>query len=240
MVARRFIEVLVLTVSLVPGTSGRAAAQAAPPSKAAIDMSAHFAEVGTVHEAIIRGDLAAARAAASALAQREFAGLPESTAPDRQAMKTLASRVAAATDVQSAAAGTASMLGACGDCHRAAGVVPAPALPDRPVVGQTVGHMLDHQRAADQLMQGLVVPSSALWHLGAQGLRGAPLGTGKLPKDHRLTADVAAAEQRVHALAEDAAAATEPAARAAVYGQVLGTCASCHSLHSTIWGPAKR
>ena len=193
-----------------------------------------------VHDAVIRGDLAAARAAASALAAREFTGLPAAAAPFRDTIRTLAGRVAAATDVTSAAAGTASMLGACGDCHRAAGVAPAPAVPDRPVVGQTVGHMLDHQRADDQLVQGLVVPSSSAWNQGAQGLRVAPLASGKLPKDPKLTSEVAAGEQRLHQLADEAAGTSDPRARAALYGRLLATCASCHTLHANVWGPSKR
>lgn len=237
---RRFAVVLAMTAAFAPATIGRAARQDAPASKTALDMSAHFAEVGAVHEAVIRGDLAGAKAAAAALAAREFTGLPEKTATHRQAMKALAERVASATDVAMAAAGTAAMLGACGECHRTAGVLPAPALPQRPVVGQAVGHMLDHQRAADHLMQGLVIPSSTLWNQGAQGLRVAPLSRGQLPKDPRLTAEVAAGEQRVHALGDEAAGTSEPQARAAIYGKVISTCASCHSLHSNIWGPSKR
>jgi cytochrome c553 len=100
--------------------------------------------------------------------------------------------------------------------------------------------MLDHQRAADQMMQGLVVPSPALWNMGAQGLRTAPLSTSKLPKDPRLTAERASGEKRVHALADQAAAASETKDRVAVYGQVLAACAGCHSVHGTIWGPTQR
>jgi cytochrome c553 len=107
-------------------------------------------------------------------------------------------------------------------------------------VGQTVGHMLDHQRAADHLMQGLIVPSSTLWNQGAQGLRQAPLSNGKLPKDQKLTADVAAGELHVHQLGDRAAGTSDPQARSALYGELLGTCARCHSLHQNIWGPTKR
>jgi len=117
-----------------------------------------------------------------------------------------------------------------------------PAVDTRPVpsVGQTVGHMLAHERAVEQLMQGLVVPSSAAWNEGAQALRIAPLGRGKLPKDPKLTPELMEGEQRLHQLAERAAAATGTPDRAALYGEMIGTCAACHSLHPNVWGPGKR
>jgi cytochrome c553 len=203
-------------------------------------MKAHFGEVSAVHEAVIRGDLAAARAAANRLAAHDYSGLPAVTRSYQDTVKQLAGQVTAAKDVKAAATATAYLVGVCGDCHRAAGVVPAPALPERPAVGETVGHMLDHQRAVDALMQGLAVPSPSLWNQGAQGLRVAPLRSSKLPKDPKLTDDIVGNERRVHQLADQAAGTTEPQARAALYGEILTTCANCHSLHANIWGPSKR
>jgi len=236
----RLLSLVAATV-LAGGLEARVGAQAPPAGAApAGAMAGHFAEIGQVHDAVIRGDLAAARRAAGVLAAGDSEGLPAKTRPSSDQMKMLAGRVAAATDVAAAASGTAAMLGTCGECHLLAGAHPAPALPDRPAVGQTVGHMLDHQRALDRMMQGLVVPSSALWNEGAQALRVAPLASGKLPKDPKLTPDVAAGEQRVHQLADQAAGTSDPQARSALYGELLGTCARCHSLHANIWGPTRR
>jgi mono/diheme cytochrome c family protein len=227
---------VVLAVAAIAGAG--LAAQGTPAT--ARDMRSHFVQVAVVHEAVIRGDLQAVHAAATMLAKSDAAGLPAALVAQHQAMRSLAERLATASDVSAAASGTAALLGACGECHRVAGAMPGPALPSRPTVGEAVGHMLDHQRAADQMMQGLVLPSPALWNMGAQALRTAPLGTGKLPKDPKLTSEVASSEKRVHALAEQAATATEPKDRVAVYGQLLATCATCHSVHSTIWGPTKK
>ena len=69
------------------------------------------------------------------------------------------------------AASTAAMLAACGDCHRAAGTMPAPAAPAAPAVGGVVGHMLEHQRAVDLMVQGLTVPSTSAWNEGAANAR---------------------------------------------------------------------
>jgi cytochrome c553 len=132
------------------------------------------------------------------------------------------------------------MLASCGDCHTAAGT--RPALPSAPpaAVGGVVGHMLDHQRAIDQMLQGLVVPSATLWRQGADGLKAAPLHRSALPRDGALSRDVIAAEKRLHQMAEEAATTNEPAARSGQYARMLTTCAECHSAHQKIWGPSRR
>jgi hypothetical protein len=230
-------RVVVVTSMALTGLGATvfAADQASAPRAA---MTGHFTEVTAVHEAVIRGDLEAARKAAGPIATRDLTG-PANTAAARDELKSLAGRVVSAPDLAAAATATGTMLRACGDCHRLAGVMPVLKLPVRPAVGKTVGHMLEHQRAADQLLQGLVIPSSTSWNQGAQALRTAPLRMGQLPKDPKLTEDVAAGEQRIHQLADQAAGASEPAARAAVYGQMLTACATCHALHKGIWGPSR-
>jgi hypothetical protein len=118
--------------------------------------------------------------------------------------------------------------------------MPAVAVRPVPAIGQTVGHMLNHQHAIEQLLQGLVVPSSTAWNEGAQALRTAPIARGKLPKDPKLNSELMEGERRLHQLAERAATAGTTADRVAVYGEMLGTCAACHSLHPNVWGPGKR
>lgn len=130
------------------------------------------------------------------------------------------------------------MFATCGACHASAGTRPALPVPPPPAAGGVVGHMLDHQRAIDQMMQGLVLPSATLWRQGAEHLKVAPLRREKLPRDGALTRDVIAAEMRVHGMADEAIATTEPAVRARQYAQILTTCAECHSAHRKVWGPS--
>jgi hypothetical protein len=155
-------------------------------------------------------------------------------------MQAAAERVGQAADFAAAAAPAAAMLGTCGECHRALSVLPAVAERPIPPVGEAVGHMLNHGRASDQLMEGLVLPSQTAWNDGAQALRTAPITRGKLPKDPKLTPEVMAGEQRLHQLANRAAAATATPDRVAVYGEMLATCGSCHALHPNVWGPGKQ
>ena len=110
----------------------------------------------------------------------------------------------------------------------------------RPDVGGIVGHMLTHQRAADDLLQGLVIPSESRWQEGAAKLETLTLGAEDWPRDPKLTAETRQADVTVHALADQAREAATARARANVYVDLLTTCASCHSLHRRVWGPTGR
>jgi hypothetical protein len=218
-----------------------AAHEAAPGGRqASIGMRAHFDDVLHVHDAIVRGDLDDARGRAQQVAAREFTGVPESAARHLAAMRGAAGRVAAAGDLPEAAKAAGAMLGTCGECHRAVGAMPAVHARPTPPVGETVGHMLAHQRAVEHLLQGLVVPSSTAWNEGAQALRSAPLKRSRLPRDSKLTSEIAAGETRLHELADEAAGTSALPARAAIYGQMVETCSRCHTLHTNIWGPGRR
>jgi cytochrome c553 len=214
-------------------------AQVKPSNPQTADhMKEHYTKVREVEAAVIRGDLEAVREPASWLAAHESSReLDRASASQVATMRHAARQAAEATDIPSAATATAAMLAACGDCHRAAAVVPSPAESQLPVVGGTVGHMLEHQRAVDQLADGLVIPSMSLWKQGAEALKSSPLRTRELPRDPGLTREVIAAEDKVHLLAEQAAGVSEAPARTNAYAQIISTCAQCHGLHGRIWGP---
>jgi cytochrome c2 len=216
-----------------------AGAQGKPSDPQTADhMKEHYSKVRAVEAAVIRGDLEAVREPASWLAAHESSReLDKASASQVSTMRQAARQAAEASDIPSAATATAAMLAACGDCHRAAAVVPAPGQSELPVVGGSVGHMLEHQRAVDQLADGLVIPSATLWKEGAEALQSSPLRTRELPRDPGLTREVAAAEDKVHLLAEQAATASEAPARTKSYAQIISTCAQCHGLHGRIWGP---
>lgn len=203
-------------------------------------MQHHFSQVSLIHEAVIRGDLPAVRESARQLAESESPrDVAASTAPQVASMQLGAKRAAEAQDLVSAAAATASMLLSCGDCHRTAGTMPVPMTLNRPQVGGLVGHMLEHQRAADEMLEGLFIPSETQWLRGATRLAGAPLQQQSLPRDQKLTPEIRKAEERVHQLAAHAIKATAWKDRGEIYAQVLTTCASCHGLHGVVWGPRR-
>jgi cytochrome c553 len=241
MEARHVIRRL-LFAGVLGGVAVGVAAQGPKPDPArAARMKVHYAQVLVVHDAVIRGDLPAAAAPAKALAQDPPAAqMNVHLAPYDAALRKAAARIGTTTDPRGAAITTATMLAACGDCHRASGK--APVLPplDGGPSGGIVAHMLAHQRAADDLLQGLVGPSGSRWREGAVALKQAALKSDKLPRDHKLTPEIVEAEQRVHMLADTMAAADTQEKRVAAYGELIQTCARCHSLHQTVWGPGRK
>lgn len=225
------------------GAVGAATQQpaAAPDPQRAAHMQVHFQEALAVHDAVTRGDLAALRPAASWLATHAPPPfLPPHTASYVRVMQDAARRAADAETVLAAAMASAAMLKTCGDCHRAAGTMPAMPVTARRDLGGLVGHMLEHQTAAEHMANGLIVPSSAEWRRGAEGFKKAPLPRDAIPPGAKVPPSLFASEARIHDLADQALRTEDPAARAVFYGQILARCADCHSRHRTLWGPGPR
>jgi hypothetical protein len=200
-------------------------------------MQEHFAKVREVEEAIIIGDIAAARTPALWLADHQpAAGFPPATGQPLTEMRAAARTVATTGDIQEAAMGAANLVGSCGRCHSAAKVEPKvpPAAEVAARKGQS-GHMLDHQSAVNLLYRGLIVPVSGDWIRGAEALKAAELGA----RDRKgMPAEALAAETRVHELAEQALKAADQRTRVTLYGSIIGSCASCHALHGRVLGAA--
>jgi mono/diheme cytochrome c family protein len=254
-VRRVLFGMLALAIAaLVPACAGQAPADKPAESTAAsatpvaapartpgvsAHMDDHFAKVTEVHDALIRGDLEAAKEPAKWIAEhQQVAGLPASAGPSLDEMKKGARQVVESADVAAAAHGAAAMAVACGSCHAASNVKPKfPPPAPQAVTSEARTHMLEHQHAIDLLYQGLVGPSVQAWADGAKALKAAPLAGEKLPKDPQLTRERLAAEAAVHALADKAAVAADAQARVQIYAQLAASCASCHALHGKVWGP---
>jgi hypothetical protein len=184
---------------------------------------------------VVHGDLPAARVAARMLAEHvEATSAPAGASPSSTRVTDAATAVASATDVAAAAAATARLVAACGGCHEAAGVTPLLPRPAPSASGSIAGHMVRHQDAADLMLEGLVVPSTAAWTRGADQLREAPLTSGDFPVSNRIGAMMSKIETQLHGLAGDAAATDLPG-RVPAYATLLTTCAQCHTQHTTLW-----
>jgi cytochrome c553 len=203
-------------------------------------MRHHFLQVTGMHDALIRGDLAAVGQLARDLASSPPpVGMPAAGFPYVAMLGIAARQADEATSLEEASSAVSTMLVECGRCHRSTGVRPAPAAAPRPGVSGAVGSMLDHQRALDDLLQALVLPSDAHWRQGVAGLQTAALHDRDLPRNGQWTNDILRAERRVHEIATRGDRATTDTARGEVYAQLLATCAECHSLHRRISGPGQ-
>ena len=221
--------------------ASEAPSKAAPaaPAETKTYMTDHYARATTVQEAVIRGDLDEVREPARWIAEhQELAGLPASVQPQVEEMKRAAKIAAEATELKSAASATAAMAVACGKCHAAMGIQPTLAPVAQTVKPEPVAaRMQDHLRAMDLLYDGLIGPSDESWTKGAEALKVSPLTAKELPKDPKLAKEMLAQETGIRTLADRARQSTDLAARAAIYGEFIASCAGCHVLHGRVVGP---
>jgi hypothetical protein len=223
--------------SAPPAAEKPAAAAAAQPSvDTAARMADHFGKVRELEQAVVRGDLESAKAAAQWIAEhQDAAGLPAGTESYVTTTRNAARAVAVSASLNNAGVAAAFAVDACGECHAAAKVTPKlPEVIAPPALATPAGHMAAHQYAVDLMYRGMVAPSEALWKQGAEVLKGSPLSDKDLAKASK---EVVASEARVHDLAGRAALAVDAGSRIAIYGELLGGCASCHAAHGRVLGP---
>ena len=202
----------------------------AQDSDLAVHMQEHLQRISRIKTAVIRGDLEGLRRPATWLAQHEPA--PEASilyVPFILSMRGHASEILEATDIRTAAADVSAIATDCANCHIASGVEIDFGGKTEPASWSDMeSHMQRHQWAIDRLWEGLIGPSDVTWSRGIRMLAEAPLhGTEAAWGD--AVADGDAMARRVHDLGKEAATALLPHARAAVYGEMLGVCADCHT-----------
>jgi hypothetical protein len=223
------------TAAPPPAEKPAAAAPAQPSADTAARMAGHFGKVRELEQAVVRGDLEAAKAAAQWIADhQEAAGLPAGTESYAIATKNAARAVAASASLGNAGVAAAFAVAACGDCHTAAKVTPKmPEVSAAPIGAGVATQMHGHQYAVDLLNRGMVGPSETLWKQGAEALKGTQLSDKDLTKAPK---DILAFETRVHDLAGRAAQTADAGSRIAIYGELIGGCAGCHEMHGRVLG----
>jgi hypothetical protein len=245
MAHRRLVALVALSIAFAVAACGGsapppaekpAASPAAQPSAdTAARMAGHFGKVRDLEEAVIRGDLEGAKAAAQWISDHQDAvGMPAGTEGYVTTTKNAARAVAVSTSVGNAGMAAAFAVSACGECHAAAKVTPKlPEAAAPPAAESTKAVMLAHQHAMDLLYRGMAGPSDELWKQGAEALKASPLADkGKT----KVAKDLAASDARVVELAGRAVQATDAGAKIAIYGELVGSCATCHALHGRVLG----
>lgn len=202
-------------------------------------MRAHFNQVLLLHDAVARGNLAEAKKQATFLAaESPNVPMPPGAEAFHGALTQSARDAAKATTLAQAAQATATMLGTCGQCHKANNVRATVKPVNDSTVGGLVGHMLLHQKGADDLLEGLVAPSESQW---VEGVR--IFASPKLEPDHvpgKLRKKIEIGETDLAVLAGHAAQAHRTRDRADIYGQLLTTCGTCHHSQARFAGPDRR
>lgn len=202
-------------------------------------MRAHFDQAMQVHDAVVRGDLADAKRQAAALAQRSpDVPMPVGAEAFHGALTRSARQAAEASTLAEVADATATVLGTCGQCHKAMHVRATVPPASEVNVGGVVGHMLMHQRGTDALVEGLVAPSESQWVEGVRAFAAPKLEASEVPGRMRKTFDHGETDLAV--LAGHMAQAHRTRDREELYGKVIGTCGSCHQKLARHGGPSRR
>jgi hypothetical protein len=212
-------------------------AQERSGSTRAAYMRGHLADAIPLHDAIARGDLATARThAMNLLSRTSDVTFPTGSVVYFELLKQSATKVIEARTIEVAGRSASTLLSRCGQCHRAMHVrIPLSPTPEARV-GGVVGQMIDHQRAADLLLEGLVSPSESQWQAGAEAFARTRLEPRDMPGG-KLAERARVANALLQSLATAATDARRPPDQAQVYGRVLATCARCHQEHASVWGP---
>jgi cytochrome c553 len=193
-------------------------------------MQATFWKAVAAREAVIAGDLEGAKSAARELAEDDYSALPASWKHWVAQLQQRAGEAVLAPDLTTEAQSVARLALACGDCHaqfRHAEPLREPALEWQDPPEDIDERMLRHEIGVDQLWLGLVRPSEGAWRNGTITLTRAPLAP---PQKDGESVDPALAEQieAIRDLARRARVARSHPERAAIYGELLASCANCH------------
>jgi mono/diheme cytochrome c family protein len=97
--------------------------------------------------------------------------------------------------------------------------------------------MRQHNWAAELMSLALAEPSDALWAEGAGSLASARLAHTKESDDASVAREIRELEARVDELATKATQTRAGQERARIYGQLISTCGTCHSLNGVVLGP---
>ena len=221
-------------LAIVPGSALPQEPGADNTSNVGNHMHEHLGRITTIKTSIIMGDLDSVREPAKWIAEHEsVSGLPENYQPYVESMRQNAREVVAASDLQSAATAVSNMAITCANCHQANDVTIAVSITAEPAEwGGTDVHMQRHQWGVDRMWDGLIGPSDKSWKQGANMLVDIPLYTYDVMDESASMEDTIAIDtiaQRLHSLGGQGAYTNSPEDRSSMFGEVLETCAECHT-----------
>lgn len=233
---------LIAATALVVGARGEQAPRAdtrppsstRPPSErferdmmVRFHMHQNFDLLRAIERLLIRGKLEDAQRFATAIAEVPGAPAHGPWATNVVLVLDRAGAFARAKTIEEAFAREAELAAACGGCHVDTSVVPQfRAHPSAPAdLSTTEARMARHRWAADRLWEGIVGAADEPWKAGLEVLAAAPLewsGKERIALARALQRQANAARKRTGVDSLDS--------RAAAYGQMLSTCAACHTL----------
>jgi cytochrome c553 len=193
-----------------------------------LHMHENFDLLRAIEKLLVRGNLEDARALARAIAEAPDEPGLEPFAKQAAVVRDRAASLVKASTIAEACRREAQLAAACAGCHVETGVVPefrsTSRVPrDEPTIA---ARMARHLWATDRLWEGIVGGSDESWRKGLDVLAAAPvdvppISTVQAPLAKQLQQQADRARQRQKADTIDE--------RASAYGEILTTCAGCHS-----------
>jgi len=189
-------------------------------------MHENFDLLRAIERLLIVGKLDEAKRFAAAISEAPHAPAHGPWASHVITVRDRAAALARATTVEQGCRLEATLAGACAACHVEAGVAPDfrtfPVPPDKTTIE---ARMLRHRWAADRLWEGIVGGADEPWQAGLDVLAAKPLDWGPSTSDRAIHARNL---QRLALEARRTKASTVDS-RTTAYGEMLVTCASCHT-----------
>lgn len=215
-----------------PPATDRVDAEPATDLAMRFHMYRSFDLLRAIERLLVRGNLDDAQALATSIAESPAPGSLEPWGRQTNEVRLRAGELARAPGIDEACRRAARLAAACASCHLDTGAAPLfstpPAAP--PDRNDVASRMARHRWAADRLWEGMLGDADVPWRDGIAVLADTPLpfaaldaDRGGLAKRLQLLADRAKERQSIDTVEE----------RAQVYGELLVTCAACHSGAST-------
>lgn len=223
---------MIATLAVLTCVVGDGAARDASPPRFERDdlqrlhMHENFDLLRAIERLLIVGKLDEAKRFAAAIAEAPDSPAHGPWAAHVVAVRDKAAALARASTLDQAVRLEAALAGACGGCHVDTGVAPDfrvfPAPPDKATLE---ARMLRHRWAADRMWEGIIGGADEPWRAGLDVLAAKPLDWGTASADRAVHA------KKLQRLADQARKQKSPtvATRTAAYGEILATCASCHT-----------
>lgn len=189
-------------------------------------MHQRFSSTNAIGHAIAFGDLDRAKSEARTVADLDEPDVLPQWKPYFENLKTAAAQVADADDLASAANALAEVGRRCARCHEATDAKLTFARSALPIDTRALPRqMAGHEWAVERMWEGLIANDDARWDDGTSALAAGRLAITAESGALGIADDAA----RVRAFAARARKAVNVDDRARLYGELLGTCASCHA-----------
>jgi hypothetical protein len=186
-------------------------------------MRQHLDDLRTLERMLIDGKLEDAKILAHFLTRPS--GMPDDSAEERDVTFAAAALMRSRT-TEEAIRNEVRLGRACASCHQRIQKLPVFAMPSKaPADTATVdAQMARHQWAVDRLWEGLIGASDTHWRAGLY-----VIATSSLPRSKVVTPALATKLQDAAREALDMRETLSLDERANLYGDLLITCAGCHS-----------